>query len=237
MAHVEDSLIVFARAPVPGKAKTRLLPVFTAEEACEIHLALLGDVLERAMRAVAGSAHVTLAWSAPPGAVPEGVVPPGVAVETQEGADLGERMARAFQSHLKTGFRRVVVLGSDAPTLPADHVAASFEVLHRSPVVIGPAADGGYYLIGMSRLVLDAFRGVRWGSGEVLLATRARLRKSGTPFAELGVWHDVDTPEDVGRLWKELLRLKERRAPDLPPRTYRTLARLIPGRLPPSGAP
>jgi uncharacterized protein len=228
----EDSLVIFARVPIPGKVKTRLMPSYSAEEACAIHLALLRDVIEGAVRAVGGRAGVILAWSEPADtAAALGELAAGVRVTTQSGGDLGERMALAIQSEIRAGRKRVVILGSDAPTLPDDHLAASFDALHKADVVIGPSRDGGYYLIGMSRLHLPLFRNMRWGTGEVLGATRARLKKAGISCVELGSWHDVDTPEDIGRLWKELLHMKDRRAPAIPPRTYRTLARLVPGRI------
>lgn len=233
MSSLENALVVFARAPRPGAVKTRLVEGgFTPEEACEIHLALLGDVLEQADRTVRGLASVSLAWSEPPGAAaPAGLVPHGVKVETQAGSDLGERMARAIQDKIRAGHKRVVVLGSDAPTLPADHLRAAFETLAGREVVIGPADDGGYYLVGMSRLHLEIFRDVPWGSEKVLAVTRKRLARAGTPHAELGVWHDVDTAEDLKRLWKEIVHLKDRKAPEIPRRTFGLLARLGPARL------
>jgi len=209
--------------------------VFSAEEACEIHVALLGDVIERAARA-SPTAALSVAWSetlsgACGACAAADPLPPGVAEETQSGGDLGERMALAIQAKLRAGHKRVVILGSDSPTLPADHLTGAFEALRRAEVVLGPAEDGGYYLIGMTRLHLEPFRGIRWGTRDVFPVTIRRLKESGVSFVEIGVWHDVDTPEDALRLWKDLLRMKERRASDLPQRTYRVLARLAPGRI------
>jgi rSAM/selenodomain-associated transferase 1 len=230
---LDSALIVFARAPRPGSVKTRLIEGgFTAEEACEIHLALLGDVLEQAARAARGTAALSLAWSEPPATPPApDLIPAGVTVETQAGSDLGERMARAIQEKLRAGHRKALILGSDAPTLPADHLRAAFDALAAREIVIGPADDGGYYLIGMSRLHLEIFRDVPWGSRNVLSVTRKRLAKAGTPHQEIGPWHDVDTAEDLKRLWKEILHLKERKAPEIPRRTFGLLARLGPARL------
>jgi glycosyltransferase A (GT-A) superfamily protein (DUF2064 family) len=81
----------------------------------------------------------------------------------------------------------------------------------------------------MSRLHLGIFRNVRWGTADVLPVTRQRLKQARIPYQELGTWHDVDTPEDLQRLWKELLRLKERHPREVPPRTYHLLSRLAPG--------
>jgi rSAM/selenodomain-associated transferase 1 len=232
VTHVDNALVIFARAPRAGSVKTRLVPVLSAEEARDLHRALLGDVLDRSVGALEGNATVFLAWSETVPAGSEGdAVAPGVKVETQSGRDLGERMALAIQSKLRDGFKRVVILGSDSPTLPASHLTGAFDALREVEVVLGPAADGGYYLIGMSRLHLEIFRDIQWGTGGVLAATHQRLKKSGTRSRDLGMWHDVDTPEDVGRLFRDLLRMKERQAADLPVRTYRLLAGLVPGRI------
>jgi len=213
--------------------KTRLTPVFSSEEACEIHRALVSDVVELSARAVGGAASVFLSWSEPiAGVAAIDGVPATVSIESQGRGDLGERMALSIQSKMSAGYRRVIILGSDAPTLPADHLVTAFESLRSAEVVIGPSEDGGYYLIGMSKLRLEIFRGIRWGSNEVIGATHKRLRKAGARYHDLGMWHDVDSPSDIGRLWKELLRMKERRAPELPERTWRVLSRLPPGRIP-----
>jgi rSAM/selenodomain-associated transferase 1 len=232
--HSENALVLFARTSSPGKVKTRLMPVFTAEEACQIHAALLGDVLERASRTLSATTTISLAWSEPPdpSCLPVPSMPEGVPEHLQSGGDLGERMAMEFQARLREGHRKVVILGSDAPTLPGDHLISAFEALEKSEVVLGPTEDGGYYLLGMSHLHLGIFRNIQWGSDQVLSTTRQRLRKAGISFAELGAWHDVDTPEDVGRTWKEILKMKDRHREEIPQRTYALLARLVPGRIP-----
>ena len=231
MNHSENALVIFARVPVPGRVKTRLSPAYSAEEACEIHRALVADVVERSARAVAGRADLFLAWSDPAAAGSAAdPLPSGVVVESQGPGDLGERMAFAMQGKLRAGYRRTVLLGSDSPTLPADHLLAAFDALREADVVLGPSDDGGYYLVGMSRLHVEIFRGIEWGSDGVLGATRARLKRSGTPYIDLGMWHDVDTPEDVARLYEDLRRMKARRAPDFPARTYATLTRLAASR-------
>ena len=233
MTVTENALIIFALAPRPGTVKKRLTPTFTPDEAREIHLALLGDVMERSARALAGSAALILAWSEPAGGEPAIVdLPAGFRIETQSGSDLGERMALSIQSAIRSGHRRVAILGSDTPTLPADHLTGAFDALRKAEVVVGPATDGGYYLIGMSKLHLELFRGVPWGTPDVMNVTRKRLKKSGISVVELGVWHDVDTPEDVARLWKDLIHMKDRRTAEIPMRTFRVLARLAPGRIP-----
>ncbi len=271
----EQALVIFARAPIPGKVKTRLLPTFTPGEACEIHVAMLEDVVERARRAVGRETAISVAWSErgaghaqtgpgsaaaagdsaspQPGSVGSGhgigvmdrtpssstssdrasVAPAGIPTSIQPGGDLGERMALVIQEKLRSGFRRVVILGSDAPTLPDDHLRSAFEHLRRVEVVIGPAEDGGYYLVGMTRLHPEIFMKIRWGTPEVLGVTRKRLKQAGVAFAELGQWHDVDTEADVTKLWRDLLKMKQRHPEEVPPRTWTVLSRLAPGRMQP----
>jgi len=230
----ENALVIFAPVFRPGQAKPRLSPIFTPEEACEIQAAFLGDIAERAARAAPAGTAVSVAWSEPPVAAssPIGTLPPGVAVEIQQGKDPGERMALAIQTKLRAGHRRAVILRAGAPTLPADHVASAFEALRRAEVVVGPLSSGGCYLVGMSRLHLEIFLRVDWGAADVLKIARKRIKESGAPFAEIGPWHDVETPEDLGRLWKDLLHMREKRTGDLPQRTWHLLARLAPGRIP-----
>ncbi len=275
MSSQEQALVIFARSPLPGLVKTRLMPVFTPDEACEIHVALLGDVAERAQRAVGSMAAISLAWSegvpgvkigvsspgqpagmveppptlAAPAVSGKAYLPSGLAEKSHAGSDwanlipgaipfsvqprgdLGERMALVIQEKLRAGFKRVVILGSDAPTLPDDHLRAAFEHLRRKEVVIGSAEDGGYYLVGMTRLHPEIFMKIRWGTREVLAVTRKRLKQAGIVFEELGAWHDVDTPDDVSRLWKDLLKMKKSRPDEVPPRTWSVLSRLAPGRV------
>ena len=233
MASRENALVVFARTLRQGRVKTRLEGVLTAAEACELHAALVEDVVDRAWRAAAGLATVSLAWSGTPEPGTEGALslPRGLGVDVQPEGDLGERMALTVQGKLKGGARAVVIMGSDAPTLPEDHIVSAFGSLREADVVIGPARDGGYYLIGMTRLHLDLFRGIRWGSPEVLPVTLRKIRKAGLRCTKLGEWSDVDTPDEVRRLWKEILRLKDTMPGRVPRRTYAVLARLAPGRL------
>ncbi len=270
-----QALVIFARAPRMGQVKTRLVPVFTPDEACEIHVALLGDVVERSLRAIGGAAAISVAWSEEVSGVKSGVsstgptpaieaprpalaapaatggayspsglpgknladsgrtdlIPGAIPVSIQPRGDLGERMALVIQEKLRAGFKRVVILGSDAPTLPDDHLRAAFDHLRRKDVVIGPAEDGGYYLVGMTRLHPEIFMKIRWGTPEVLAVTRKRLKQAAIGFEELGAWHDVDTPADVSRLWKELLKMKKSHPEEVPPRTWSVLSRLAPGRI------
>lgn len=125
-------------------------------------------------------------------------------VTPQCAGDLGQRMRHYFVSAFATGVERAVLIGSDAPTLPAAYVDEAFDRLADLPVVLGPTDDGGYYLIGLSREVPEIFAGVDWGTSEVWRQTIDRLQAGGHRHHELPRWYDVDTFDDLLRLRGEL---------------------------------
>ena len=117
----------------------------------------------------------------------------------QQGRDLGERMENAFIAAFADGFRRVVIIGSDSPDLQGGILEEAINCLTSSDAVIGPAVDGGYYLIGFNsgRFLTEVFRGVEWGTSTVFERTMDRLSKHGYNVAVLPRWRDIDTYEDV----------------------------------------
>lgn len=128
---------------------------------------------------------------------------PGVALVAQPEGDLGTRLSEAFQRSFSGGAGRVTIIGSDAPTLPPERIPRAFRHLRNRDVVIGPAEDGGYYLIGIRAAAWPAarglFGGIPWSTDGVLPATRARLRRLGLGSAMLAPWYDIDHPEDLAR--------------------------------------
>ena len=124
----------------------------------------------------------------------------------------------------------MVLIGADAPNLPIDYLHQSFELLRDADLVLGPASDGGYYLLGARRLHPVLFQKMPWGTDKVFSITRQRVKSSGISHAELPRWYDVDTPQDVERLWKDLQHMIAKRPTDLPWRTCALLAALMPGR-------
>jgi len=221
------SLLLFARLPVAGKVKTRLLPRYTPEEALQLHRALLSDSLDLLNRcAVLASAAPTLCLSDEGTLDPELSARLGAAsVTLQHGSSMGERLARAFQERFAARSRQVVILGSDSPHLPAERVLRAFQALEKEEVVVGPARDGGYYLIGAARLHPELFRGIPWGTGQVYRETVRRARKEGISIASLPAWDDVDLPESVAALWKEFLHREKTGGGEVPRATDRLLRR------------
>ena len=196
-----EVLMIFARAPEPGRSKTRLIPALGASGAAEFQRACLLDVCERH----AGRGREVVVWRAGRADHPVwGEV--GCPIRAQPEGDLGERMAAAFAHELRRA-PRVVILGTDSPTLAPERVDRAFAALGRVELVLGPALDGGYYLLGARDRVPPVFRGPAWGGERVLRDTIAQALAAGLRYELLEAGLDVDRPEDLPRLRDELTAL------------------------------
>jgi uncharacterized protein len=187
------TLGVFAKRPAPGAGKTRLAAESSAAWAAEVAAAFLHDTLARL---AAVEARRVLAF-APPDAFPyfADLARGRFDLTPQPEGDLGERMAEFFRTQLDGGATAAVLVGTDSPSLPLPFVERAFRELESADLVLGPAADGGYYLIGCSRTVPAVFQGIAWGGPRVLLETAARLPE-GARLALLPPWYDVDSLAD-----------------------------------------
>ncbi|MBK5931394.1 TIGR04282 family arsenosugar biosynthesis glycosyltransferase [Halochromatium salexigens] len=196
-------ILVFAKAPVPGACKTRLIPALGAEGAARLAETLLRETLERV--ASARLAPIEL-WCAPDATHPvfsalaERV---GLQLETQRGSDLGARMQTATAGALVTS-ERAVLIGTDCPALDADYLRQALSALNNQPAVLGPADDGGYVLLGLRRDAAPAlpalFASMPWGSDRIAAITRARMREAHVDWVELPSLADIDRPEDVAQV-------------------------------------
>jgi hypothetical protein len=208
---------VFARAPELGRVKTRLCPPLTADEALALHRALVEDTLEH-LEAVRRPSLSRLLLLSRPLIHPNDLdVPRSWTVGIQSAGDLGERLASLFYTSFRRGMSRVLVLGSDSPTLPLEVIHDAFRALDRVDVTIGPASDGGYYLLGSRLFLPELFRGIQWGSSEVLTQTRKAIEVLGVSHELLVPWYDVDRARDLERLREEIVYL-QRSHPELLPR-------------------
>jgi len=199
---VSDALLVFAKAPVPGAVKTRLTTLLTDEEAAALYEAFLGDSLAAYATL---SVDVRLYLAPSPGHVPDGIVPAGVALQTQRGDDLGQRMLNAFVETFLAGYERAVVIGTDHPTLPLAFVQHAFRELSTPfTTVLGPSDDGGYYLLGMNELYSQLFRGMAYSHAGVFADTLQRAQATPASVSILPSWYDVDTPDELRRLAHDL---------------------------------
>ena len=194
--------MVFARAP--GEAKTRLIPALGEAGVAALHRRLVMHCLRAARDSRLGPVEL---WCAPDTSDPffrECERRLGASLHAQGDGDLGARMQRAFESAL-AGAERAILVGSDIPALSPRYLRDADQALARGDdAVIGPAEDGGYALIGLSRCDPELFRDIPWGGSEVLAQTRRRLVALSWRSSELPVLWDVDRPEDLGRLPEEM---------------------------------
>jgi rSAM/selenodomain-associated transferase 1 len=210
------ALLVFAKTPKPGKVKTRLLAAVSADVAAALHAACIEDTLRvvRKMRgcdafvfAAGGTGYFRRLVKKQGSSARMQVLP-------QRGSDLGARMENAFRKCFAMGFREVVVIGTDTPWMGVERVRGAFAELKVNDVVIGPAEDGGYYLLGMRTMVPEIFRGIPWSSERVLQLTLQAIAKMKLRRKLLRWDFDLDRPEDLRRATR-FLRRKPRLAPEL----------------------
>lgn len=201
-ADSDTLLIQFARAPVAGQVKTRMIPRLSASEACELHCelvlwtcrTLLNCGLGRVQLAVAGDSSAALFLRC------QELGP--LQLTQQRGEDLGERMFHAIDDALCC-HSRVLLLGSDCPAIDRSYLQQARAALDAAPVVLGPATDGGYVLIGAREVRRDLFEGIAWGSERVFAQTVAAIERAGLTWYQLPVMADIDRPEDLAG-WRQL---------------------------------
>jgi rSAM/selenodomain-associated transferase 1 len=188
--------IVFAKAPVAGYAKTRLAGALGAEGAARLAARLLEEATAQAVAAGIGAVEVCAAPDCSHAAFGDLQRRFGVVLSDQGEGGLGERMARAFARTL-AGHAGALLIGTDAPGLDAGYLREAAHRLQHDDVVIGPALDGGYALIGLRRAEPALFSGIAWSTPAVLVQTRARLAELGLTHWELEPLADIDEPADL----------------------------------------
>lgn len=192
-------LVIFSKPPIPGEVKTRLTPPLTAEQAAAVHDASLRDVVNGALST---ELQVQIRYGGGPsaGAYFDREFPE-LRAEPQCDGDLGLRMAETFEALFRRGAGHVIIIGSDSPTLPTAELKAAQRAVRSGSVVFGPAADGGYYLVGLRSDAWPAaaamFGRIPWSTAEVLNATLRRLTITGLPVEQLSMWYDIDRVEDL----------------------------------------
>lgn len=195
-------LLIFARYPELGQVKTRLALTVGPEEALRVYC----ELLTRTRTAADGVAATKTLWLAgdPPASGPAFADWTGYARRPQPAGNLGQRMHHAFAAAFDAGATAAVVIGTDCPDLTAAHLTAAFHQLATHDVVVGPALDGGYYLLGTRRLVADLFANKPWSTDTVLAATLADADRLGLRVAHLPALSDVDTGADLAA-WQSRL--------------------------------
>lgn len=192
-------VIVMAKAPLAGYAKTRLIPALGAQGAAALAMRLLVHALEQAQRAGLGPVELCCAPSARDAAFAPWAGAAGITLTDQGEGDLGERMERALQRGLSAQ-PRVLLTGTDAPALTAGVLRTAAAALDQHDVVFVPAIDGGYVLVGLRRPVPALFEGMTWSTPWVMQHSRERLAQAGIGHAELAPLADIDVPADLVHL-------------------------------------
>jgi uncharacterized protein len=198
-----DALIVVAKRPAPGQTKTRLTPPLSAAQAAQLYECFLRDTLDLmrgvpdVQRSIAFLPVETRDYFAH--------LAPDFDLILQAGDDLGTRLDHALTHYLTRGCDHAVIMNSDGPTLPIGYVRQAFtELAAGAEVVLGPTADGGYYLIGLSRPAPRLLREVRMSTSRVLVDTLALAREDNLRVTLLPAWYDVDDAVSLSRLFAEL---------------------------------
>lgn len=210
-------ILIFTKYPTPGYAKTRLIPAIGADSAADVSRQLTQRVVRVVREHIKLSSHFTISrifysskspqdsslmrdWLGEPDAEYES----REELHPQSGGDLGDRLSSAFKQSFENDVNKVVVVGADIPEIDGEVLCEAFEKLNRTDVVIGPAVDGGYYLLGMKRPQPFLFEGIPWSTEKVFANTTRKASEGNLSVAELRVLRDVDRPEDLA-YFKEIV--------------------------------
>jgi rSAM/selenodomain-associated transferase 1 len=199
------ALVVFAKAPLPGLAKTRLIPALGAAGAAALAERMLEHAAQKAAAAGADTLEICAAPDASHPCFARLAQAHGLSTTTQGDGDLGQRMHRAFVRVL-ANHDRALLIGTDAPALDAAMLTQAQAALHDHDAVFVPALDGGYALVGLRSPQACLFDRMTWSTPSVMADTRQRLRAAGLRWAELPAVADVDEPADLAHLPPEWLR-------------------------------
>jgi len=202
----KNALILFAKTPIPNFCKTRLINPFTAEQASEFYSASLEDVYNT----VQDSSEFDLKLAIAPEKFDKKLFP--LKLESgkyffQDGEDLGIRMRKAFQLVFKEGYKKIVIIGSDFPNISERIILTAFKYLKNYNCVIGPAVDGGYYLIGLNEINESIFKDIDWSTNKVYQQTLEKSRQNNIKIKNLETQYDVDTMKEIKQLYFDLQKM------------------------------
>jgi rSAM/selenodomain-associated transferase 1 len=193
------SIIVYAKAPIPGHVKTRLSPVLDAETSALLHAALVERAVTMAQDSGLDDCEICCTPDTTHGFFRNCAEDFEVTLTGQGDGDLGERMLRTLERALQS-HAAAIIIGADCPALNGAHIAAAARALAGHDVVLTPAEDGGYVLIGARRTDARLFDAIEWGSAHVLTQQRRNLTVLGWSWHEMPTLWDVDRPEDLARV-------------------------------------
>lgn len=201
----KERLIIFTRYPEPGLTKTRLIQALGAEGAAALQRQMTEYTLSKVRELQScHSIAVEVHFDGGKQQLMQDWLGPDIVYQPQGQGDLGSRIARSLSLALQSGTDRVVIIGTDCPGLNAQLMAQAFHQLHSHDLVLGPAIDGGYYLLGLRYFIPQLFSGISWGTAEVLQQTVDIAKNLNLSVAYLPHLADVDRPEDLP-VWEKRL--------------------------------
>ncbi len=200
-----QKLILFTRYPEPGKTKTRLIPTLGAKKAADLQYQMT-ELILRKIKGLEETNRIAVEIRHEGGAelLMAELFGKNRHYQAQGNGDLGIRMMTAFAESFREGMSRVVIIGTDCPDLEMSSIKRAFAELLKHDVVFGPAEDGGYYLVGLKRLVPELFINIPWGTDQVLKASKKIAEELGLSATMLETLPDVDRPEDV-HVWHKAI--------------------------------
>ncbi|MCW8911520.1 MAG: TIGR04282 family arsenosugar biosynthesis glycosyltransferase [Gammaproteobacteria bacterium] len=197
MLYPNTKIIVFAKTPVTGKVKTRLIPELGAQGAKQLHCRMIEHTLD----VLTENTLAPIELHCTPDISDDYICQLGkhynIPLKCQQGDDLGERMSNALDQSLHNS-SHAILIGTDCPSISSAYIQKAIEILQNdNDVVIGPAEDGGYVLIGIKSNQPDIFTHIDWGTHQVLQQTRDQIHRQGLNLRELDILWDIDTPDDL----------------------------------------
>ena len=224
-------VIVFAKNPVPGQVKTRLMPHLSAEQAASLYQAFLVDWCN-ALSTISAARRV-IAYTPPEGLnALQTLIGKDLVYILQQGATLGERLIAAAHWACNRDYTKFLFVGSDSPTLPIQYVERALDLLESRDIVIGPSVDGGYYLIGFSKhgaslSIPTIFEEITWSTDVVFRQTLRKIQGVNARLGLLPPWYDVDTPTGLQLLQDHLLGMNLAEEDNPAPQTYSKLTECL----------
>jgi uncharacterized protein len=198
-----ERLIIFTRYPEAGQTKTRLIPALGAAGAAQLHRQMTEWTIAQIRAGDRRVRSVEVQFTGGDFQQMQDWLGTDLDYQRQSSGDLGARIIAAIQVAFAKGVERVVVIGTDCPELNAEILEQAFQALRQQDLVIGPATDGGYYLIGLSRLIPELFEGITWGTEVVFDQTIAIAQQLGLTVTRLTPLTDIDRPEDLA-IWQQI---------------------------------
>ncbi|MDJ1182653.1 TIGR04282 family arsenosugar biosynthesis glycosyltransferase [Roseofilum casamattae] len=198
-------LLLYTRYPERGRAKTRLIPALGVEGAMQMHRCLAEWAIAQ-VRSLQTNREIPaiIYFTGATREMMQHWLGSDLVYRTQGSGDLGERLHTGFGQGFAAGMSRIAAMGTDCPSLTPERLQEAFAALGDRDLVLGPARDGGYYLIGLSRAVPELFQGIDWGTSEVFAQTMAIANRLGLSYHHLPMLPDIDRPEDLQYLPPQL---------------------------------